>query len=68
MFKNIYGPPEGERYFDKVPFERREYVLEVYRKNMNMALLQVRSLDGVDLDALHITRRNVGTEGYELDP
>ncbi|KAH8897493.1 glutathione-dependent formaldehyde-activating enzyme [Thozetella sp. PMI_491] len=67
MFANIYGPPEGESFFNKVPEERREHVLGVYRKNMSMQPLQVRALDGIDIDSLQVTKKNTGTEGYELD-
>ncbi len=68
MFIAIYGPAEGERFFDKVPLERPEHMLSVYRKNMDSLPLQVRSFDGIDLEALQVQRHNIGTEGYELDP
>lgn len=68
MFVNNYGPPEGASFFDRVPAERRDFVLSVYRKNMNSAPVQVRSLETVDLKSLKVQRKNTGTEGYVLDP
>lgn len=64
MFTNVYGPPLS--VFDKVPPERREYVMSVYRENMNMQPLNVRALNAVDLGSLQIKRTDEGTEGYEL--
>lgn len=65
MFTNVYGPPLS--VFDKVPLERREYVMSVYRENMNMQPLNVRALNAVDLGSLQIKRTDEGTEGYTLD-
>jgi hypothetical protein len=65
VFSNVYGPPLS--VFDKVPPERREQVMAVYRKNMDMQPVNVRALDGVDLRGLEIQRSDEGTEGYELD-
>ncbi|ETS76871.1 hypothetical protein PFICI_10745 [Pestalotiopsis fici W106-1] len=68
MFVENYGPPEGASFFDRVPAERREFVLSVYQKNINSLPVQVRSLDSVDLGSLKVQRKNTGTEGYVLDP
>lgn len=66
IFSNIYGPPIS--VFDKLPPERKEIVLAIYHKNMEMVPLNVRAMEGVDLDSLQIDRTDEGTEGYELDP
>lgn len=68
MFVNNYGPPEGPSFFDRVPAERREFVLSVYRQNINSLPVQIRSLDTVDIESLKVLRKNTGTEGYVLDP
>lgn len=65
VFTDVYGPPLS--IFDKVPPERREHVMSVYRQNMNMQPLNVRAFNGVDLGSLQIKRTDEGTEGYKLD-
>ncbi|TFB01173.1 hypothetical protein CCMA1212_007055 [Trichoderma ghanense] len=68
VFSNVYGPPIS--VFDKLPPERKEKALAVYHKNMAMQPLNVRTIEGVDLDKLRpLTKReDEGTEGYELTP
>ncbi|KAI0481284.1 Mss4-like protein [Xylariaceae sp. FL0804] len=65
VFGIVHGPPLS--VFDSVPVDRREAVMSVYRKNMNVQPLNVRSMNGVDLNLLNITRVDEGTEGYRLD-
>ncbi|KAK0654753.1 hypothetical protein B0T16DRAFT_395629 [Cercophora newfieldiana] len=62
VFNNVYGPPIS--VFDRLPPERREVVLAVYWKNMAMQPLNVRALDGVDLESLPVQRSDEGTAGY----
>jgi hypothetical protein len=65
VFGNIYGPPIS--VFDKLPPERKEKVLEIYRKNLQLQPLNVRAMEGVDLTELKINRSDEGTEGYVLN-
>ncbi|KAK1833633.1 hypothetical protein QBC39DRAFT_302466 [Podospora conica] len=64
VFNNVYGPPVS--VFDRLPPERREAVLAVYWKNLDMLPLNVRALDGVDFKALVVKREDEKTGGYEL--
>lgn len=64
VFNNVYGPPVS--VFDSLPPERKEKVLEMYWKNMALQPLNVRALDGVDLESLEIERTDEGAEGYVL--
>ena len=65
VYKTIYGPPIT--IFDRLPVERRERALAVYFRNMELQPLNVRTLEGTNIDSLLIQRSNDGTEGYELD-
>jgi hypothetical protein len=65
VFSNIYGPATS--IFDKLPPERKEVALKLYHKNMQLQPLNVRAMEGVDLNTLDINRFDVGTGGYELD-
>ena len=62
----MYGPPLS--VFDRLPPERKERALEVYRRNMALQPLNVRALEGVELETLQIERSDEGTEGYVLPP
>lgn len=64
VFATVYGPPLS--VFDKVPPERKEHVMAVYHKNMNMLPLNVRCLEGLDISALNINKFDYGDEDYEL--
>lgn len=66
VFRNIYGPPLS--VFDSVPAERKERAMEIYRKNMALQPLNVRTFDGLDIGSLQIKRTDEGTEGYVLSP
>jgi hypothetical protein len=65
VFSNIYGPPIN--IFDRLPPERKENALKVYRKNIQLQPLNVRAMERVDLSSLEINRTDEGTKGYELD-
>lgn len=64
MFSNVYGPPIT--IFDRLPPEPKELALAVYRKNLGLKPLNLRVLDGADLNSITIKRSDEGTEGYEL--
>ncbi|KAK3313321.1 hypothetical protein B0H66DRAFT_628999 [Apodospora peruviana] len=66
VFSNVYGPPLS--VFDSLPAERKERVMAVYRKNMALQPLNVRAIDGLDIELLQIKRTDEGTEGYVLPP
>ncbi|KAL6856796.1 hypothetical protein J3F83DRAFT_751856 [Trichoderma novae-zelandiae] len=68
VFSNVYGPPIS--VFDKLLPERKEKALAVYHKNMAMQPLNVRAIEGINLDSLRplIKREDEGTEGYALNP
>lgn len=65
VYKTVYGPPIT--VFDRLPAERRERALSVYFRNMELQPLNVRTLEGVNVDTLVLQRSDEGTEGYELD-
>ncbi|KAK2590582.1 hypothetical protein QQS21_011728 [Conoideocrella luteorostrata] len=66
VFATVYGPPLS--VFDKVPPERKEHVLSVYYKNIQMKPLNVRCMEGVDIPSLTIDKNDYGDEDYVLDP
>ncbi|KAK3356729.1 Mss4-like protein [Lasiosphaeria hispida] len=66
VFSNVYGPPLS--VLEAAPPERKERVMAAYWRNMMLQPLNVRALDGVGRDTLHIERSDEGTEGYVLDP
>ena len=61
VYMNVYGPPQ--QVVDQLPEEKKAMV----RKNLDMAPVNVRVLDGIQLDALPVARTDEGTEGYETD-
>ncbi|KAI0113683.1 Mss4-like protein [Nemania sp. FL0031] len=65
VFSIVHGPPLS--IFDGVPTERRDHVMYIYQKNINLQPLNVRAMEGVDMGCLEVNRRDEGTEGYELD-
>jgi predicted nuclease with RNAse H fold len=64
VFATVIGPPLS--VFDKVPPERKEFVMSVYRKNVRMLPLNVRCMEGLDIASLKINKTDYGAEDYEL--
>jgi hypothetical protein len=64
----MHGPPDFESLLARMPdAERRERARAAYRRNMALLPVNVRVLDGVDIKALKVERRDEGTKGYVLD-
>ncbi|EPE10835.1 glutathione-dependent formaldehyde-activating enzyme [Ophiostoma piceae UAMH 11346] len=59
VYMNVYGPPQ--QVIDRLPEEKKEMI----RKNLDMAPVNVRVLDGIQLDGLTVARTDEGTDGYE---
>ncbi|KAI1174672.1 Mss4-like protein [Nemania sp. FL0916] len=64
VFSIVHGPPLS--MLDRIPYDRREHFMTVYQKSMNLQPLNVRSIEGIDLESLDVKRTDEGTEGYEL--
>ncbi|PVH87837.1 glutathione-dependent formaldehyde-activating enzyme [Cadophora sp. DSE1049] len=59
VYMNVYGPPRS--VIDRLPEERKEII----RKNLDLKPVNVRVLEGVELERLNIERSDEGTDGYE---
>ncbi|KAH0600846.1 hypothetical protein MHUMG1_01845 [Metarhizium humberi] len=64
VFATVIGPPLS--VFDNVPPERKEFVMSVYRKNINLLPLNMRCVEGLDIASLKIDKTDYGAEDYEL--
>lgn len=56
---NVYGPPQD--IIDRLPSEKRDLI----QKKLDLAPVNVRVLDNIDLRVLKIERKSEGTDGYE---
>ena len=61
VYMNVYGPPKS--VIDRLPEERREMI----RKNLDLKPVNIRVLEGIELEHLNIERSEEGTDGYEQD-
>ncbi|KAK3373080.1 glutathione-dependent formaldehyde-activating enzyme [Lasiosphaeria ovina] len=64
VYNTVYGPPLS--IFDSVPPERKEHVMAVYRKNLAVQPLNVRTIENLDLASVRVEKSDEGTEGYVL--
>jgi hypothetical protein len=61
VYQNLYGPPKS--VVEAMPESRRQAV----QKMLDMQPINVRVLDGFDLDRCEIKREDEGTNGYEIE-
>lgn len=61
VFMRVFGPPAA--VIERLPAERQAMI----RQKLDVAPVNVRVLEGVDLGQLTVERTDEGTEGYEQD-